>query len=247
MLKKVLFALFSLFSLIGATVQAGLCSYGDICDFGLQAGYLHYENCDFSWTGFYTGVHGGLDWVSFVNNESVSGTRLKNHPINGDLGVHLGYQIQDHYDVVYSLEGTFDGAFLKKTRHLGVNGVDFSFENRIDWYCTITPRIGYAFCNWLLFFKGGGAFARVRNTITVSNLGHASRNTKQLGGTFGIGFEHAFNCFWVMGVEFNYFILGKRDVGGTFLQTGPNPQVVKIHNKVSNQGGNVLFRLGVLF
>lgn len=247
MFKKISLSLVAFVLFVAAELPAGIFWCGDCC-FGESC----YDSCcDFTWTGFYVGANGGVNWARAKHREEITGAQFRNSITGGLAGGHFGYNLQDCNNIVYSIEASFDWTSLKRTRStvIGVNpSFPISFRNKMDWFGTITPRIGYAFCNWLVYLKGGVAYASIDSSLSVSTVGNIERKSTLWGGTFGVGVDYAWDCHWTVGVEYDYFSFGKRNLNGSF--TLPSQAVatpININDKVRYEGGAVVFRLGYLF
>jgi outer membrane immunogenic protein len=85
--------------------------------------------------------------------------------------------------------------------------------SKYDWYATVTGRVGYAWDNWLVYGKGGAAFARVEyggssfvpgpGTFVVNPT-----NDTLSGWTVGGGVEFGFLKSWSAKAEYNYLDFG---------------------------------------
>ena len=175
----------------------------------------------YNWTGFYAGAHlgggwGDKDWVA------VGVGPLGSHDISGFIG---GGQIGFNYQIgawVFGVEGDISGTTLKGEH------VDTTFFGNniteVEWFGTITGRVGYAWDRALLYVKGGGAWVRDKYTITDAGLFFAGAATTKDGWTIGAGLEYAFAPRWSAKIEYNYLDFGSETVtfttggGGTFLR-----------------------------
>ena len=132
-----------------------------------------------SWTGPYVGVNGGYSWGTAKNSflPGASGIDYEEDSYNvfadygtggtfkqglqgGLLGGHIGFN-QQWGKFVLGLEGSFDGSWLSKYSVNPLNldatdefplvppGVYTSYRTNIKWVSSLTPRLGYAFNNWL--------------------------------------------------------------------------------------------------
>src|SRR6266566_3119682 len=103
-----------------------------------------------SWTGCYVGgnLGGGWalkDWANPSSDFDTGGPGLRGTAALGGFvgGGQIGcdYQFADSW--VIGIQGMFDGADLKGDIFDSFNP-DFDLTNRVDWFATITGRLGYA-------------------------------------------------------------------------------------------------------
>jgi outer membrane immunogenic protein len=152
------------------------------------------------WTGLYVGVHVGGGW-SDLGAGGILGSA------NNGSGVVAGGQVGYNYQIgqyVIGLEADFAGTSIKNNF--------FGFAS-LDWnsVTTLTPRFGYAFDNWLLYGKAGGAWA----DVSVSALGFGGLGGGTASGwVVGVGAEYAFRNNWSAKVEYNHLDFGN---DGAFL------------------------------
>jgi outer membrane immunogenic protein len=200
-----------------------------------------------NWGGCYVGVNGGgavagtSDYVagtgsstatSSLNGVTVTapgytegglpGTDFSHNVSGGIVGGHVGCQYQ-WGTFVFGLEGSGDWANVN-----GSTTVSFvapsgflasdSFSSRLNWLATATPRLGYAWTNWLFYAKGGLAGGQDNVTFTRLNGSNAgdffSVTESRVGYTVGAGIEWMFTPRWILGVEYNYVDFGRTSVGG---------------------------------
>lgn len=162
----------------------------------------------YNWTGFYAGVNGGYgfgtsDW------SVLPGTNIK--PKGGMFGGTLGYNWQSGA-IVYGLEGDFDWSGVKGS--VDCAGPLVQCETSNTWLATFRGRVGYAFDRWMPYLTGGGAYGKVKATVSAPIVGFAaSSSSNQLGWTVGAGLEYAFLGNWTAKLEYLYVDLGSFDAG----------------------------------
>jgi outer membrane immunogenic protein len=169
-----------------------------------------------NWSGFYIGGHAGYGWGDsdydfFAGNAYAPAGSSFSHNMDGFMGGgHLGFNWQMGAFVA-GLEGSFTWSDLRRdniTNPLGFVATDV-YGTRINWVSTITPRIGFAMNNWLLYVKGGVAFGDIETSIgTVAPVTANTRSDTRVGWTVGAGTEYAFTPNWIIGVEGNYYDFG---------------------------------------
>ncbi len=113
-----------------------------------------------TWTGCYVGgnIGGGWalkDWANPSSNPENPGDR-GTAALGGFVGGgQIGCDYQFSGSWVIGIQGMFDGASLKGDILDSFNP-DFDLTNRVDWFATITGRLGYALIpTGLLYVKGG--------------------------------------------------------------------------------------------
>jgi outer membrane immunogenic protein len=151
----------------------------------------------YNWTGLYAGLHVGGGWSDL-------GAPIIGSANNGS-GVVAGGQVGYNYQVgqyVFGLEADVAGTSVK-------NG--FFGAGSINWdtMTTLTPRLGWATDNWLLYGKFGGAWADISVSspfIGTTGVGTAS------GWVIGVGAEYAFRNNWSAKVEYNHADFGNDGV-----------------------------------
>ena len=116
----------------------------------------------YDWTGFYVGGHVGYGWADKSWTDAFGlGT---SHTADGFLGggqVGFNYQINQF---VLGVEGDVSWANLKgdSTQVFGLAApVTQGFNSEVDWTATLTGRLGFAFDRWLVYGKGGAAWAEI--------------------------------------------------------------------------------------
>lgn len=228
----------------------------------LQAGVLCWTLnddlccCSHSWSGLYIGVRGGYDYTRSIHDDLTNVplfNHLKHISNGGDVGIHLGYQIQSDNNLVYSIETAFDTISGKHTKHLlGPVGTPFegstiTTRSKQEWIYSLTPRLGYAFCKFLLYAKAGFSLSRFKHHVDVSSVNPAVqvdflRATKSVGATFGFGLEYYWRPHWIVGLECNFFDF-RRKFYGSNDHSRNELQRIKVHP----QNGTFLVRLSYKF
>lgn len=167
----------------------------------------------YNWTGVYLGVHAGGGWADLGVGDTGSG-------FIGGGQVGYNYQINRW---VWGLEAEISGSGIKN--NLATFGpVTASFNWNSLW--TLTPRFGYAFDNWLIYGKAGGAWADVSVSATAFGMPLGSAGGTASGWVAGLGAEYAFRNNWSAKIEYNFFGFGSDS--GTFVTgNGVTLQTVK--------------------
>jgi outer membrane immunogenic protein len=166
----------------------------------------------YNWTGFYIGAHGGYGWADKGWTDTTTGPFSISHNADGFLaGGQIGFNYQIN-NIVFGIEGDLSWADITGGTSSGRFGGE-TFDTRIDWLGTLTGRVGFAFNNWLIYGKGGFAWANERLSYTAALPAFAgSSEETRTGWTVGAGIEYGFWNNWSAKLEYNYMDFGSRDV-----------------------------------
>jgi len=168
----------------------------------------------YDWTGFYVGGHVGYGWAKKDWRDSF-GLFNTSQDLDGFMGggqVGYNYQINQF---VFGVEGDMSWADLKGgSTVLGSLGAPLggSFNTKVDWTATVTGRAGLAFDRWLVYGKGGVAWAHDRYSTNFYTPGFADFTDTRIGWTAGAGVEYAFAPQWSAKLEYNYMDFGRQNV-----------------------------------
>jgi outer membrane immunogenic protein len=188
----------------------------------------------YDWSGFYFGGHVGGGWADQrqtvlddgFGGLGLAGTGLfpngstfnRNHPSGVLGGVQGGFNWQFN-NIVLGVEGEYTWSGMKtisRTLDPAFPTVDIRSSDRIDEIATVTGRVGYAFNNWLLYGKGGWAWARGGSEGLIENPlgafgGFSSRYEKD-GWVAGAGVEWGFAPNWSLKLEYEHIDLGHKAI-----------------------------------
>jgi len=197
----------------------------------------------YNWTGFYIGAHIGGAWADRNGHDRFDGDRCFWGGVcfeDSDFGRNngrfiVGGQVGFNYQVnqwVWGVEGqisavtgnnhddacgffTWDGG----RDHL------FNCDNRGNWVATLAARLGVTFGqtgNWLLYVKGGAAFADSRFGVRLrddciwawcsANFAFADNNGTRTGWMVGAGLEYGAWGNWSWKLEYNFMDFGHRNI-----------------------------------
>jgi len=200
------------------------------------------------WEGFFVGANIGGAWNhtcqswepgAAITSGSYPGLANKFYnrdcPNNGNFigGVDLGYNFQfDQW--VWGLKADYDAVGSKSyNRSYNYTGGVAGYPIPIGTYAIngkvspngiglLGPRVGYAFDQWLPYFRVGGAFAGGQHTSTLSFTPTAGtipaapaasisggKNFKSSGFNVGFGVDYGLSGPWSLTAEYNYVNLGK--------------------------------------
>jgi len=202
----------------------------------------------YNWTGFYIGGHVGGAWIDRNVHDRFDGVNNCIDSIcfddsrfgRNDGRLIAGGQVGFNYQVgqvVWGIEGQISavarhndgdvcGVFTGTVGTAVVHDHLFNCGNRGDWIATLAARLGMTFGetgNWLLYVKGGAAFAdgrfgiRLRDDCPVTwtfcnnNFGFNNDNNTRTGWMIGGGMEYGWsnNLSWKL--EYNFMDFGHRN------------------------------------
>jgi outer membrane immunogenic protein len=174
----------------------------------------------FSWTGCYIGGHAGGGWAdktvsvpSIVPGESITG-----HLVGPLGGGQVGCNLQLG-GLVIGVEGEGSAADIKGDTTQTILGVTGTASARTDWLATATGRLGWAWDRWLIYGKGGAAWAGDKYSLSIPVFPEQETASEtRTGWTVGGGIEWAFWDHWSIKAEYDYYDFGTRAVTlvGTF-------------------------------
>ena len=204
-------------ALLAAAAAIGFASIASAADMPVKARPMPVVAA-YNWTGWYIGIDGGWGRARYGHNFNIDG-HYNNAPgetydyskSGGLLGGHLGYNWQMG-QWVFGLEGGITKTWLDSSNNVSpFFPVNDRWSSKVSWIGTITPRLGYAFGNILLYGKGGWAIARVNDYVN-DTVDFVDFNTTRSGWTLGAGIEYMFTPNWILGVEYNHYDFGSANV-----------------------------------
>ena len=148
------------------------------------------------WTGFYAGVNLGGGWASV-------GTPVSSSDLSGFIGGgQIGYNWQVD-QVVFGVEGDFQGSTQSTSDTGVVAGIPFTVDQKLPWFATLRGRLGYAPGPWLIYITGGAAWVNYELDVTAPG-GSVSDHTTKAAWTVGAGVEWMFVPRWSAKLEYLY-------------------------------------------
>jgi outer membrane immunogenic protein len=171
----------------------------------------------YNWNGFYVGGHIGGGWQS--GDSTLLGAPAPlffplGTTIGGDGsgflgGLQVGYNYQVNPNWLIGIEGDISWTntnFSVTSPSTLIPGSSVTTTVNVDYYATLTGRLGYVANNWLFYMKGGAAWMDV--TYGGSAIGPAAiinpLSDTRLGWTIGAGVENGFAPNWSWKLEYNY-------------------------------------------
>ena len=176
-----------------------------------------------NWSGCYVGASAGGLWsdTSYKNGIVVGGVpqSIDTNPNGAVGGFQIGCDYQMASNWLIGLQGDFTWTDASDRQTVFP---PLSIETgifKIDWFASLTGRLGYAFGPWLVYGRGGAAWAKT----DVHDFGiffiptiDVQGDSTPAGWTLGAGLEYAFAPSWSVRVEYDYFDFGD----DTFTLTG---------------------------
>jgi opacity protein-like surface antigen len=187
----------------------------------------------FTWTSCYLGMHAGGGWArkdvtdpvglvqdSFAGQPVTTGvTTTQASPSGAVIGGQFGCDYQFAPNWVVGVEGAASGGTLKGSTTVGLPlgdvGDSALVTARTDFLGSVTARLGYAVDRWLLYVRGGAAWAGDKYTVTGALVGTGfgfEGLDWRPGWTVGAGVEWAFSGNWSARLEYDYYGLGTRTI-----------------------------------
>ena len=186
----------------------------------------------FTWSGCYAGVQagGGFGQTGLSDTHRLRAPETSDTiDINGHtLGAQIGCDYQFTPNWVVGIEGAAAGGNIGGSTGFALTvipGDTATFKETTDFLTSVTGRVGYAWDRWLLYGKGGAAWAGNRYSAfdAIAIYDFEGLETR-LGWTAGAGIEWALWNDWSLKLEYDYYGFGTRSL--TFINannanTGP--------------------------
>jgi outer membrane immunogenic protein len=153
----------------------------------------------YNWSGFYIGAMGGYGWSDRV---TIDGFAITGADINGGFaGGTVGFNYQAPGSMfVFGVEA--DAAWADLNHSEAIIGLGLATQ-RINSFGSVTGRVGVAVDTWLLYAKGGYAWADNEFSATAFGL-TISDSHFHSGWTIGGGAEWAFAGPWSAKAEYMF-------------------------------------------
>lgn len=218
------------------------------------------------WSGFYLGGGAGYAWGG-VNHSFAPGSGGFGPPglwarddIGGSFstsasfglyGAHVGY-MQQWDRLVGGIEASFDFSDMRANtaNAFGDLTPTTGYNTQLKWLATVTPRLGYAWNQFLLYGKAGVAIGRVSSTLTANAnacFGLAcsfNAEATHVGYTVGAGVSYAFTSNWILGLEYDYYDLGAENYGGQTIPSTLWNVAYAVQPRFSAFRGRVSYKFG---
>ena len=172
----------------------------------------------FSWTGCYVGGHVGGGWGQKDLTDFSEPLFGPASPVADTSGWLAGGQIGCNYQFATNWVAGFEVADSWANIR-GASDPFFSgksvFRPQTNWIASGAGRVGYAWDRWLIYAKGGAAWAGDKYNVPGSFLGSPydlQASETRFGWTIGGGVEWAFWQNWSANLEYAYYDFGNRSV-----------------------------------
>ena len=191
----------------------------------------------FSWTGCYIGTQSGIGsghtkWKDVNVPGDIDGHGFGRTATTDQTGGVYGGQVGCDYQfgqtyfggpLVLGVQGQFSGSTIASTDQDQFNA-PWSLHDKIDWYASVTGRVGIAIDRFLPYVKAGAAWDH--NKIDIENSGFTlgTPTTTRTGWTIGGGLEWAFAPSWSVFFETDYYDFSGKNVslpGNAGSMNGP--------------------------
>ncbi len=200
------------------------------------------------WTGFYGGFHAGYGqgknkWVD--NFPTLDGEIDATPKVDGVIaGLQGGFNFQANW-LLLGIEGDFSWSKVKNSEFDCFFFGDQLCSSRSEWFGSVAGRVGIVNGDFLLYGKGGVAWAYNAFTDLATCAGSQPISRAGIpalcGQTFfgseirpgwliGGGLEYRFARNWSVKAEYNFMDFGDRSVG--FFDDAGNFFTEEIHNNV---------------
>jgi|ERR1017187_474120 outer membrane immunogenic protein len=212
----------------------------------------------YNWTGCYIGGNAGGGWghktfTDLATTPGVSGLIPASSPeantSGGVVGGQAGCNYQFASNWVVGIEGAGSWANIKGSSDPFFGGKAV-FNAQTNWIAATTGRLGYTQDRWLIYAKGGAAWAGDKYQVPLTFAGRPfdfQGSETRSGWTLGGGIEWAFWQNWSAKIEYAYYDFGTRSIGlvdSTGNVTLPDPSNISQRIQTVTVGINYHFWTG---
>lgn len=165
-----------------------------------------------TWTGCYIGANVG--GIFGQGDATFNGVEVSDNNSGFAGGGQIGCDYQFSGGWVIGIRNMFDGTSLHRDRTFidPVSGLGGTADFHVNWFDTLTGRIGYAFApSWLIYGQGGVAWVKSTTDVTLAGFDFGSFDRTRTGWTAGGGVEWMFTPGWSAFLEGNYMDFGSND------------------------------------
>lgn len=166
----------------------------------------------FSWTGCYIGGSGGGGFGQTTMTDDLGFVAPVGSSASTDTsGAVAGGQVGCNYqfsNMVIGAEGQFLWSDIRGNDSVSVLGTPETIHSSTDWLTSATGRLGWAWDRWMLYAKGGAAWAHDNYHWNASPFGDLNDTETRLGWTVGGGLEWAFWNNWSVRLEYDFYDFG---------------------------------------
>jgi outer membrane immunogenic protein len=167
----------------------------------------------FSWTGCHVGGNVGLGagetrWSDTTADGNIDGLSLGRTALTdtsgGVAGGQLGCDLQFGGNWVVGIAGLINWSNISSSSQDQFNA-PWNLRDQVDWYASVTGRLGYAINTALIYGRGGVAFAHNNFAIENSGVNLGTPSDVRTGWTVGVGLEWMFAQNWSVFLEGDYY------------------------------------------
>jgi outer membrane immunogenic protein len=161
----------------------------------------------YNWTGIYIGGFAGGLWAH-KDWTFVTGVGDNSHTADGFFGggqIGINYQFYTNWVI----GAQFDWGWTNADGSADCTG-GVTCTTKVKDLGSVTGRLGYAWDNWLLYAKGGGAW--VKDDYDTSGAGVFTGSATPGGWTVGGGLEWGFLPNWSLFAEYDYYDFGTKRI-----------------------------------
>jgi len=164
-----------------------------------------------TWTGCYIGAN--IGGIFSQGDATFAGVEVSGSNSGFAGGGQIGCDYQFAGGWVLGARNMFDGTSLHRDRTFFANGFSGTADFHINWFDTLTTRLGYTWApGWLLYGQGGIAWVKSSTDITFAGFDFGDfGNRTRTGWTAGGGVEWMFTRGWSAFLEGNYMDFGSND------------------------------------
>lgn len=201
----------------------------------------------FSWTGCYVGgsVGGGFGQTKATDDNgfvSSTGSRASTNTSGFVGGGQVGCNYQ-FSNLVVGAEGQLLAGDVQGSNGLSALGTPETLNSKTDWLTSATGRLGYAWDRWLLYAKGGAAWAHDKYEWNALPYADLNDTETRFGWTVGGGIEWAFWNNWSVRLEYDFYDFGTKTYSFADSVSGLGTPI-DVKNTISTVTLGVNYRFG---
>ena len=180
----------------------------------------------YDWSGFYAGINAGGGWGATqttgnsasdseysgsLNNLAISQNALQGLIAGGQFGYNYQFAFAG-MPIVAGLEIDGDWSGVQGTVSCAPVTANCSQSDKLTWTADVTGRVGYAWQNFLPYFKAGVVWGSFNHNLSASvgnstNVTGSASNTAT-GFLIGAGLEYALSQHLTAKLEYNFLDFG---------------------------------------
>jgi outer membrane immunogenic protein len=164
-----------------------------------------------TWTGCYVGgsVGGGFGQTTMTDDNGFvappgSSASTSTSGVVGGGQVGCNYQF---YNLLVGAEVQLLASGVDGSANVVGRGGPETISSNTDWLTSVTGRVGWGWNSWLLYAKGGAAWAH-DNYQWNAPFADLTDSEGRFGWTVGAGVEWAFWYHWSVRLEYDFYDFG---------------------------------------